>query len=360
MYSVDKLRTYLLGTRFTIITDHKGLVFLNTTQFLNSRLIRYSLLLQLYDFEVEYCKGADNKMADFFSRNPDGHFESGAQGALAIDVIDVEGQTDDLYDCSIVEMHGDLRQSLKNLVNLQRQDNFANGIIVQLDNGRKMDFFILKEDILFRLDPGLNVWQVVIPEILTKNLIDCIHSKLGHPGVFKTNMYIRRFYFWKSMSRQIKKFILSCDLCQRVKSPNEKMIGPYGRVLSEGPSDLVSVDFYGPLPKLTGGMEYIFVILDVFSKYIKLYPIKKEKTEVILGKLFNKYIPEMGKPNRVISDHGSQFTSPKWKNRLRKEGIKVIFSSVRHPQGNPVERVMRELGRLFRTLCADKHTRWVR
>lgn len=64
----------------------------------------------------------------------------------------------------------------------------------------------------------------------------------------------------------------------------------------------------------------------------------------------------MGKPNRIISDRGSQFTSPKWENRLRRENIVVIFSSVCHLQSNPVERVMRELGRVFRTLWADKHT----
>lgn len=45
---------------------------------------------------------------------------------------------------------------------------------------------------------------------------------------------------------------------------------------------------------------------------------------------------------------------------MEKLGVKVIFSSIRHPQGNPVERVMRELGRLFRTLCSEKHTRWGR
>lgn len=200
----------------------------------------------------------------------------------------------------------------------------------------------------------------MIPEVLTRDIINCVHSNLGHPGVYKTAMYIRRFYFWRGMNNEIKKWVTSCDLCQRVKSPNIGMSGRYEMVESKEPGDLVSVDFYGPLPRSTGGVEYIFVILDVFSKYIKLYPIKRETTEVILGKLFNSYIPEMGKPKRIISDHGTQFTSPKWEDRLRREGIDCVFSTVRHPQSNPVERVMRELGRLFRTLCADKHTRWAR
>ena len=63
-------------------------------------------------------------------------------------------------------------------------------------------------------------------------------------------------------------------------------------------------------------------------------------------------------PKRVLSDNGTQFTSPKWKNELEKVGIRVKFSSIRHPQSNPTERVMREIGRLFRTYCSTGHTKW--
>ena len=65
-----------------------------------------------------------------------------------------------------------------------------------------------------------------------------------------------------------------------------------------------------------------------------------------------------GKPKRILSDNGTQFTSLKWRNALEAEGIKVTFSSIRHPQSNPTERVMREIGRLFRTLCKNNHTTW--
>lgn len=76
-------------------------------------------------------------------------------------------------------------------------------------------------------------------------------------------------------------------------------------------------------------------------------------------KIMDIFIPKFGKPKRILSDHGSQFTSALWRTRLEAEGIRVLYSSIRHPQSNPTERVMRELGRLFRTLCAEKHTKWV-
>lgn len=224
----------------------------------------------------------------------------------------------------------------------------------------RMDFYIVENNILFRKDEYLRLWQVVIPVELTRDLILCVHTKLGHPGVHKTTMYLRQFYFWKGMCKQIKNMVLSCDLCQRVKNINVKMEGQYNLVHSLDPGDLVCVDFYGPLPCSVGGVEYIFVMLDAFSKYVKLYSIKKQNTDTILKKICDSYIPEVGNPRRILSDHGTQFTSPKWRDSLNRIGIQVVFSSMRHPKSNPVERTMRELGRLFRTLCADRHTRWAK
>lgn len=130
-------------------------------------------------------------------------------------------------------------------------------------------------------------------------------------------------------------------------------------MISQSPSDLVTVDYYGPLPRARGGMEYVFVVLDAFSKLVRLYALKRAITLASLDKIINKYIPECGKFKRILSDNGTQFTSQKWKDSLEAQGIKVVYSSVRHPQSNPTERVMRELGRLFRTFCKTKHTTWI-
>lgn len=83
--------------------------------------------------------------------------------------------------------------------------------------------------------------------------MDCVHSKLGDPGIYKTKMYIKQFYYWKFMGRDIKRFVLTCDLCQRVIDVNIKMEGPYQLVRAEKPGDLVCVDFFGPLPRFIGG-----------------------------------------------------------------------------------------------------------
>ena len=76
------------------------------------------------------------------------------------------------------------------------------------------------------------------------------------------------------------------------------------------------------------------------------------------NRLCNQYFKEIAIPKRILSDHGTQCTSNLRKQRLSELGTGVIYSSTRHPQPNPVERVMRELGRAFGAVCSENHTSW--
>ena len=65
VFAVGKFRTYILGNRTVIRTDHKALSFLNTCKLAHSRLTRCVLVLQEYNFEWEYIKGTENKAVSY-------------------------------------------------------------------------------------------------------------------------------------------------------------------------------------------------------------------------------------------------------------------------------------------------------
>jgi hypothetical protein len=65
--AVEYFRKYLLGRKFELHTDHQAIKYLQTCQDLSSRMLRYALRLQNYDFEVHYIKGQDN-LSDGLSR----------------------------------------------------------------------------------------------------------------------------------------------------------------------------------------------------------------------------------------------------------------------------------------------------
>ena len=68
IFALKKFDRYLYGKEFTLYTDHSSLTHLKQKSPENSRLLRWSLLLGNYKFQVKSIKGKDNVLADFLSR----------------------------------------------------------------------------------------------------------------------------------------------------------------------------------------------------------------------------------------------------------------------------------------------------
>uniref|UniRef100_A0A6G5ABF5 RNA-directed DNA polymerase n=1 Tax=Rhipicephalus microplus TaxID=6941 RepID=A0A6G5ABF5_RHIMP len=68
VWAVEKFHIFLYGTYFTVQTDHQPLQYLSRAKHLNSRVLRWSLVLQEYNFHVEHIKGSENVGADYMSR----------------------------------------------------------------------------------------------------------------------------------------------------------------------------------------------------------------------------------------------------------------------------------------------------
>ena len=70
LFSVETFRPYLYGRKFTLETDHQPLTWLYSFNKPNSKIVRWRLRLNEYDFRVVYKKGISNLNADALSRNP--------------------------------------------------------------------------------------------------------------------------------------------------------------------------------------------------------------------------------------------------------------------------------------------------
>ena len=63
-------RVYLLGRPFIVQTDHRALEWLDRMKESHSRLTRWNLSLQAFNFTVNYRTGKENGNADALSRGP--------------------------------------------------------------------------------------------------------------------------------------------------------------------------------------------------------------------------------------------------------------------------------------------------
>ena len=67
--AVQHFDVYLVTHPFVVETDHRALVFLNSSRHANGRLARWALALQPYTFSLRYREGIKNANADAFSRS---------------------------------------------------------------------------------------------------------------------------------------------------------------------------------------------------------------------------------------------------------------------------------------------------
>ncbi|CAN6566337.1 unnamed protein product [Malus baccata var. baccata] len=68
VFALDEFRSYLIGTKVIVFTDHAALKYLLTKKEAKPRLIRWILLLQEFDIEIWDKKGSENVVADHLSR----------------------------------------------------------------------------------------------------------------------------------------------------------------------------------------------------------------------------------------------------------------------------------------------------
>ena len=66
----DKFRDYLIGSKFTVLTDNNPLTYVHTSH-LSMAQIRWLSHLMLFDFEIKYRAGKTNQAADALSQWPE-------------------------------------------------------------------------------------------------------------------------------------------------------------------------------------------------------------------------------------------------------------------------------------------------
>lgn len=363
VWALQRFRSMILGSPLQIRTDHKALTFMLTCRIHSSRIRRWILAIQEFDYTIVYVKGEENTQVDALSR----HLK-GQDGEL----VGEERNNIPAFHVLGIQLGEDttLEKDFKALPRLQEEDPTLMKVLEVLENpepdesavsARLRQLYKKEDGVLLRLvngvDPFFQHWKVCVPQRVQMKLMWYIHHKNGHFGARKCFWQARRFFYWKNMEKHFKKVISTCELCQKVKFPNISCTGKLQPIIPEKPNLLVSVDIFGPLPVGQRGLKYLLVFLDCFSKFCRLYPLTAATSASCLRKVV-LYVEEMGTPEAILTDHGAQFVSQQWYEGLKDLGIVPTHSSIRHPASNPVERSNREIGRILRTYCHSKHTTW--
>ena len=355
VFALDKFRNYIFGYEVYLHTDNKALSFLGKCALNSNRLAGWIMQIQEYNLymRIQHIRGADNFLADKISRNLAGLRERDTKELFkpkGLMVATINLGTDN-----------SVGKSLKDSATFQAWDKKIQEIIqiVQQKQKNASKNFMVQNDILYSKDSHkYPYWRPVLPTDLEISVIRYVHTSLGHLGTEKCIAQTANTFHVKGLGWKVRKFISPCDTCQWVKYPNRSCAVQNLSHLPTKPGDLWAVDLYGPLPVGRFRFRYIFLCFDVFLKSVTLYPLKAATTKACLNKVENDYVVNVTRPKCILSGSGTHFSSNKWKDKLAEMNIGVMFSPICHPQANPSERCMKEIGKFCRTYSNEAHKRW--
>lgn len=200
-----------------------------------------------------------------------------------------------------------------------------------------MEKFELKDGLVYRKNADGRS-ALYVPTEMEGNIIRLIHEKLAHLE------RIREQYWFPKSREKVKNFIGNCIKCIMYAAPvrsTEQNL--YSIPKAPIPFDTIHIDHYGPLPNLMNKRKHVLVVVDAFTKFVKLYAVNSTSTKETIASL-EKYVLAYSRPRRLISDRATCFTSLEFAEYLHENNIKHVKVATASAQANgQAERVNRVL-----------------
>lgn len=270
VWVVKYFRPYLFGNKFTLVTDHKPVIWLMNFKEPNSKIVRWRLQLLEYDFEIIYKKGSQNVIADALTR-ADASFNHN------------ESLPETNFKCPKSENpHNDFNIQL--IFKLDAQTSFTTVSPFKhkiRKEYRKPSFDfnetanILKQTLkphrtsaVFADDHIFNIieraFAIYFSHSSKFKMIRCLsflleisnntdqnkmildyHLNNNHRGINETLLHIKREYFFSHMKNKIAQLIRKCETCLKLKYDRQPQKIAFTSIMPEIPSnplDIVHID----------------------------------------------------------------------------------------------------------------------
>jgi len=182
---------------------------------------------------------------------------------------------------------------------------------------------------------------------LQRRVVSLYHDMkvAGHPRCWKTLELVSRNYWWPQMSRYIRQYISTCDLCIRTKPIRQAPVDKLHPLwILDSRWDMLSVDFVVELP-LSSRHDAMMTVVDLVSKRAHFIPTHTIVTAEGAARLFLHQVWKLHSlPKCVILDCGPQFVARFTQELYHLLGIKLVSSTAWHPQTDgQTEHVNQEL-----------------
>ena len=119
---------------------------------------------------------------------------------------------------------------------------------------------------------------LVVPDSLKDEVLHHCHDipLAGHLGVRKTYRKLKQSFIWFGRYIDTKLYVQTCSSSNKNKKVNKKPKFNLGQCHAASPLEKVHIDLLGPFPTSQAGNNYILSIVDQFTKWIEIFPVKTQ------------------------------------------------------------------------------------
>jgi hypothetical protein len=344
-FALRKWESYLLDVKFTLFTDHKNLTYISKDP--NAKVMRWRLAVQDYDFDIAYIPGEDNIIADAFSR-------------LCPKTTQEDDVVQDKASVSIASLTAHLHCfDTWKPVSLNRtieSDNEHKSYMVESVNRRQ--FYETHNAVMCHAMHSNYVG--FIPPTRINIIQKCHNHTVGHWGVQKTIDMVKELcerdpslqdLQWKCIRRDVQTYIKRCDCCIKMREHQLTSHVQKYTTSEYGIMKCLSIDaIYMPTTK--NGNKFILCVIDAFTRYVALYPIKNLTAEIAAKTMINHFCV-YGIPEKITSDNSTQFDGEfkEMLSILETENYRTHPYS--HQENGIVERANKEVIRHARNIAYE-------
>ncbi|CAJ2671898.1 uncharacterized protein LOC123891769 [Trifolium pratense] len=349
VYALEKFRSYLIGSKIVVYTDHAAIKYLITKSDSKPRLIRWMLLLQEFDLEIKDKKGTENLVADHLSR---------------------------LVNKEVTKHEHEVREEFpdEKLLMMQERPWFADmanykasGLIPEdLNWHQKKKFlrnanqYVWDDPYLFKIGADNLLRRCVTTEEATSILWHCHNSPYGghYNGERTAAKVLQSGFFWPTLFKDAYQHAQKCDKCQMTGGISKRNEMPLQNILVVEVFDCWGIDFVGPFPSSFSN-EYILVAVDYVSKWVEAIASPKADGKTVIKFLKKNIFTRFGTPRVLISDGGSHFCNSQLEKALENYGVRHKVASPYHPQTNGQAEVSnREIKRILEKTVSTSRKDW--
>jgi hypothetical protein len=327
--AIKKLRLYLRGKKFTLITDHKPLVPILNHKGLDEiespRIVRLKEKLSGFKFNTEWRQGVKHTVADVFSRYPvstptceDQEGEKDIEDFAKEFAISAVKIVDPILD-------GIKEETFKDKIQCELKKAITEGFPQKNMNPLLSDYYKLRDSLTVTDDLILFGTRIVVPQKLRKCVLQKLHA--AHQGLERTLRRARQCVFWPGITNDINNIVRNCKQCEVHKASQRKE-----PLLQDErptrPGEAIAADLFS-----CEGREYL-AITDKYSGWLDVSDFPGAINSLAVQKTFMEWFLTMGVPNRLTTDNGPQFKSEEFSYFCQEWGIEHDKSSPYHHISN--------------------------